>query len=261
MRQLPESNLSYPVLIKTSSSTGSGFYYRKNKRIYLVTAKHVVYDTENLRWRDSKIQLWSYEFSNKSRDKLMFDVDMGLVQSKIHPKYDIAVLEVAIVDVEDNLSRFKTTLSPGVERKDKSKVGFMVVPDAALKNFESVLVSNDVYILGYPNSLGVHDQGELHIEYDVPLLRKGIVAGTNAENGTIILDCPVYFGNSGGLAIEVEKMENGNTAYRAIGIVTQYIPFVETLVSQELKYINKNVENSGYSVVVPIDAIKDLIGS
>jgi hypothetical protein len=121
---------------------------------------------------------------------------------------------------------------------------------------KDVLISNEVFILGYPNSIGM--PGASQIEQDQPLLRKGIIAGVNNSNKTIILDCPVYFGNSGGLALEVEHLPNGGKNFRVIGVVSQYIPFVEQLQSVQLKYTNTNVENSGYSVAVPMDTIFEL---
>ena len=127
---------------------------------------------------------------------------------------------------------------------------------SAIKRFAEVLVSNGVFILGYPSSLSFPEDPQ--IEFKKPLLRKGIIAGINSTRKTIILDCPVYFGNSGGMAIEVEQVAMGQMKYRTIGVVSQFIPFIERLKSQQLGYTNLSFENSGYSVVVPMDVIFDL---
>lgn len=43
-RQIPDNNLSYPVLIIINNSSGSGFYLNYNdKNIFLITARHVLY--------------------------------------------------------------------------------------------------------------------------------------------------------------------------------------------------------------------------
>ena len=45
MRNIPEDNLAYPVLILLNSgSTGSGFQLNTGENMYFVTAKHVLFD-------------------------------------------------------------------------------------------------------------------------------------------------------------------------------------------------------------------------
>src|SRR5271166_2532588 len=44
---LPDDNLGYPVLIKLNNgNTGSGFYLKSGTALYLVTAKHVLYNPQ-----------------------------------------------------------------------------------------------------------------------------------------------------------------------------------------------------------------------
>jgi hypothetical protein len=73
-----------------------------------------------------------------------------------------------------------------------------------MRKFADVLISNDVYIFGYPSSVGHSGQ----LDHTRPLLRKGIVAGKNEAKNTIILDCPVHQGNSGGLALQIDRRLN-----------------------------------------------------
>jgi hypothetical protein len=80
------------------------------------------------------------------------------------------------------------------------------------------------------------------------LLRKGIIAGKNDVLKAIILDCPIFYGNSGGLVIEVETMSLGNINYKAIGLITNFIPYNKIW-----------LQNSGYSIVVPMDFVEELI--
>jgi hypothetical protein len=64
----------------------------------------------------------------------------------------------------------------------------------------------------------------------------------------IILDCPAFFGNSGGLVIEVERTSLTETKYKAIGLITEFVLY------------EKNwFQNSGYSIVVPMDFVEELI--
>ena len=44
-----------------------------------------------------------------------------------------------------------------------------------------------------------------------------------------------------------------------IGVVSEFIPFEEVWYNLKHKYTNSSIENSGYSVVVPMDVVFDLI--
>lgn len=128
---------------------------------------------------------------------------------------------------------------------------------AGSRRFENVEVTNDVFVLGYPASLSTIEMQQ--INYDVPLARKGIVAGKNINNQSIILDCPVYGGNSGGLVLEINKV-GSITHIHLIGIVVQFVPFVEQWRNTRFPELqNTNLQNSGYSVAIPVDNIYDLI--
>src|SRR5436190_19064223 len=68
-----------------------------------------------------------------------------------------------------------------------------------VKHFDEVLTGNDVFVFGYPTSLGLKSDPTRPPQFDpsLPPLRKGIVAGKNPRLHTLILDSPIYFGNSG----------------------------------------------------------------
>jgi hypothetical protein len=112
--------------------------------------------------------------------------------------------------------------------------------------------------LGYPVSLSTSEMQQ--INYDVPLARKGIVAGKNNKNQSIILDCPVYGGNSGGLVLEINETGLGSGNIHLIGVVVQFVPFVEQWRNTRFPELqNTSLQNSGYSVALPVDNIYDLI--
>jgi len=257
MRDLPEDNLSYPVLVQLPNETGSGFYFRNEQRLYLATALHVLYKPtipQGQTLRDNSLKLISYDRNPTIQTPIELVIDLSTANIKKHPTKDVVLVEIA--NLEEGS---KIILSNGVTGNTLTvPPNIVVVPASNLKKFADVLISNEVFILGYPNSLGIADDPQ--IDSMRPLLRKGVIAGTNTSRETIILDCPVYFGNSGGLAIEVERMESG-IAYRVIGIVSQFVPFVEQLKSQQLGYTNLSFENSGYSVVIPVDTILELIAN
>jgi hypothetical protein len=41
---LPEDNLAYPVQIVVANGGGTGFFVRRERELFLVTARHVVFD-------------------------------------------------------------------------------------------------------------------------------------------------------------------------------------------------------------------------
>jgi hypothetical protein len=126
------------------------------------------------------------------------------------------------------------------------------------RKFDDVIISNEIFILGYPVSLGTTEIKQ--INYDLPLVRKGIVAGKNYENKTLILDCPVYGGNSGGLALEVNQDVPSETNIHLIGVVVQFVPFVEEWQNTKFPSLyNTHYQNSGYSIALPVDFIIELI--
>lgn len=260
MRDIPDDNLKYPVLIEGTKGYGSGFYLNKDDEShYLVTARHVLFqekDGEELILLSNKIKVSSY--SNDLDDQcIAFDIDLEKVEVKASKENDIVVVKIGhLKEITDKGKVLE--FEDGVKALGPSGRLLFVRSDN-LKRYDDVLISNEVFIFGYPNSLSFNDAPQ--IDYKRPLLRKGIIAGKNNAKKTIILDCPVYFGNSGGVAIEVETIALGQKNYKIIGVVSQYIPFVDNLKSLRLGYINTTMENSGYSVVVPTDTILDLINS
>jgi len=262
MRDLPDDNLKYPVLIEGTKVSGSGFYLNKDDEShYLVTARHVLFqedDGEELILISNKIKVSSY--SNDSDNlRMEFEIDLEKVEVKASKENDIVVVKIGhFKETTDKGKALK--FEDGVKPLGLSLSGrLLFVRNDNLKSYDDVLISNEVFIFGYPNSLSFNNAPQ--IDYKSPLLRKGIIAGKNNVKKTIILDCPVYGGNSGGVAIEVETITLGQTKYKVIGVVSQYIPFVDNLKSLRLGYINTTIENSGYSVVVPTDTILDLINS
>ena len=246
-------NIRYPVLIEAGDGSGSGFYVKNKKSIFLVTATHVLFDS-NAKLLSKKIQLTSYGHDLEKDERITIEVNLLEVEIRRSKDKDIVVVELGKTDDDKEEGSFSFHWGKGVIAGKKPTSGVVIVPAGGLSKFDEVGISNDVFVLGYPNSVGLDGQ----IDKTMPLLRKGVVAGKNKDRGTIVLDCPVYFGNSGGIVIEVEVDDLGKRKFKVIGVVSQYVPFIEKLFSLQLKYINKNYENSGYAIAVPIDDIFEL---
>ncbi len=263
MRYLPDNNLAYPARLSfLNGGVGSGFFVNYNsEKLFLVTAKHVLYKKysgNELLLQDEVLEVLASDIDlvNEVRMKIkLSETPIATSDTK-----DVAVIYLGEISKNPNYSpgsndkEYSFDLLPSVQT---IKGHLVLVNSDNLIMYDDVLISNEVFTLGYPVSISTPEYPQ--IDYSKPLLRKGIVAGKNVEQRSIILDCPVYQGNSGGLVLQVTHMGNGGRRFQIIGLVSQFIPFFEVMQSMHHGYINRNLENSGYSVVVPCDDILDVI--
>jgi len=312
---LPEDNLAYPVLlISKGVCSGSGFFYVKDKTIYLVTARHVLFketsvsipkififptslrhkcfwekdkkkeflikfygvmseserdelikaapksghfsyikainqlyeESQNLKLRSNEITLFSNVHKsfggigiNEIEVQLTRHFKSGHV--KYHPTHDVAFIRIGIL--KGVAGEYKMEGLKGLTKKQGN--GIIGLSEENVKLLNDVTVGNQVFVFGYPTSITAINPW---LNIKLPLLRKGIIAGKNEVLKAIILDCPVFQGNSGGLVIEVDKISFSTTKYMGIGLITNFIPFH-----------GKWYQNSGYSIVVPMDFVEELI--
>jgi hypothetical protein len=282
-RAIPDDNLAYPVLIAVGDgSLGSGFFLNTRDSVYLVTAKHVLFNPSNQTLVSPHLELLSYSKDPADPTQIRITVNLSILQSngdlRPHATQDVAVVRLFRADAqpttpsaiqpsspttqqavppttqpgESSSSRAISSL-PGVTIQSMAQSGILGVGMESIKTFDQVLTGNDVMLFGYPSSLALRQLRQL--DPSRPLLRKGIVAGTNPAKKSIILDCPVYFGNSGGPALEMDK-DGFQTRLKIIGVVDQYVPFVQTGGSQTFEM--QFVSNSGYSIITPMDFVLEL---
>jgi hypothetical protein len=140
---------------------------------------------------------------------------------------------------------------PGATWAEVAPQGTVGVPSEAVKTLNQVFVGNDVVMYGYPTSLGLEKIPE--IDPLRPLLRKGIVAAKDLQKRSLVLDCPAYFGNSGGPVFEADR-QPFQTKLLLIGVVKKYVPFTATDARTFLMQTN-----SGYSIATPIDDVLELM--
>jgi len=254
-RAIPDDNLAYPVLITLKNgSTGSGFYLNTSKAVYLVTAKHVLFDPKTQKLLGTALELLSYSKDPSDSSRNLITVDLSAVEMsgdiKPHPSEDVAVVKLSKIVPGGTTSSFSGAMVPGVTLNEMASGGLLAVNVDIVKMFNQVLTGNEVMFFGYPTSLGLKQLPQIDIHR--PLLRKGIVAGTNPKTRSIILDCPVFFGNSGGPVLELEK-QPFSTTFKIIGVMSQYVPFVDGGRSFQI------LSNSGYSIATPMDFVLDLV--
>ena len=258
---LPKGALSYPVLVVLEDgSTASGFYLTDKSNYYFVTARHVVFNEPQFTLRSKTITLTSYsdEIENPKKIEIKMNFDALLKDNLVryHKAHDVAVVYMGIVEKLDGGKTRNVFSTKYIQLQNNSEGNMCSANTLWIKMFSQVLVGNEAFIFGYPRSLGIKEIQQ--IDYERPLLRKGIIAGKNIHNKTIILDCPVYYGNSGGPVIQVDQ-EGLSKTFLPIGVVSQFVPFVEEWENKNLRYSNITISNSGYSVVVPMDVVLELL--
>lgn len=251
-RSLPDDNLAYPVLIKLSNGdSGSGFFFKSNTAVYLVTAKHVLFDPNTQQLRDTRMEIVSYSKDLSEATPNITAVDLAtLAKENVvpHPSQDVAVVRLFSIITMGTEEKFADL--PGVKTELVSKAGLLCVGFESVKRLNQVLVGNDVIVFGYPTSLGLKNVPQ--IDSQRPLLRKGLVAGVDMRRRSIVLDCPSYPGNSGGPVVEADP-EGFSKRFLIIGVISQYVPYADGGKSFAL------MANSGYSIAVPVDFVLELV--
>jgi S1-C subfamily serine protease len=268
-REIPDDNLAYPVLINIRDGGGSGFFIRIGPTQYLVTAKHVLFRdgvAPESELRSDSAELISYSRDPKEATRNRFLLDLKALRAagrlKAHPSQDVAVIEIAKADSAKDVQTSTGELQgmrtlPNVTIKESASKGILSAPREGLRLYEEVVVGNEVIVFGYPASLGLKELPQLDLSR--PLLRRGIVAGVNSELKSIVLDCPVYPGNSGGPVLQADQ-ENAGRTLRVIGVVSQFVPFVANTEGSSASLPVAILLNSGYSIATPIDFVLELIG-
>lgn len=257
-RDMPDDNLAYPVLITSNgnsrASSGTGFYLNEGRATFLVTARHVLFkDSETMLADTILCRSYSKDFSDPTPNIISLNLAHlnKLGEVKAHKVYDIAVVRIGRA-IEN-----KVKMSEGVSSITHARAGIIGVATSSLKMFEKALVGNEIFLFGYPVSLGMKETPLF--DYSRPLLRKGVLAGKHDSRKTLILDLPAYPGNSGGPVLEVETDGPFSKTFRVVGVVTDFIPTVETWTNTPYRYENHTIGNSGYSVAVSMDAVLELI--
>jgi hypothetical protein len=262
-RAIPDDNLAYPVSIELSDDTGgSGFFLYSGTNVYLVTAAHVLFEPKDkITAKVATLISYSKDPKETGRNIFLLDLKTLLESKKIqkHSTEDVAIVTIANVVGKTDKGQDKLAPVSGVDFKENAPAGILSVDINNVKRFGDVLTANFIYVFGYPTSLGIKDVPQLD-QYR-PLLRFGIIAGTNPARRTIILDCPVYPGNSGGPVLEVEEKNFNERSFRVIGVITDFVPFEETWENKRYKYTNSTISNSGYAVAVSMDPVLELINS
>jgi S1-C subfamily serine protease len=124
-------------------------------------------------------------------------------------------------------------------------------------------IGDQVFVLGFPMGLS----GTAQRNYVIA--RRGSIARLSdvleGSGTTFLIDALVFPGNSGGPVVSVPNLspiqgtKPQDRAY-LIGVVRAYLPYQETLVSQQTGQARMlTQENSGLAEVIPVDYVNDTI--
>jgi hypothetical protein len=258
-RAIPDDNLAYPVLLRLPNGLASGFYLNNGTSIFLVTAKHVLFNNAGQLY-GGPLSLLSYSRDPKETGTNQIELDLtalsAAAQIKPHPTADVAVIRIASLTTTGEKGLQNSQTLSGVTVRSMVSNGLLGVGLSAIKKYQDVLIANEVLLFGYPTSLGMQEFPQL--DPWRPLLRRGIIAGLNPSRKSIVVDCPSYPGNSGGPVVEVDH-ETFQTKVNVIGVVSEFVPFAEKSVNFPIQYQNTTISNSGYTIVTPMDSVLELL--
>jgi hypothetical protein len=181
-RAIPDDNLAYPVLITLTNCIsnltmvqGSGFFLETATEVYLVTARHVLFnESERVQPPQAKhvqckmAELLSYSNDPKDKQQNRIAVNLQALDDarkiKAHATHDVASVQIGIVRAPGTGTLPTVPPNPIGQVKENS-VGFIAgvqliqsaptllgVSLDTVKKFDEVLTANDIYVFGYPSS-------------------------------------------------------------------------------------------------------------
>jgi hypothetical protein len=271
-RAIPDDNLGYPVLISLTDcgnnfpgEKASGLFLTVGPDFYLATARHVLLFQQlggpltPVPCKKAELSSYSRNPKEAQQNRLTLDLEQlrGAGKIKWHPTHDVALIQIGSATAAAADHPGSLSLLPGAHLDQLAPSGLLSANvDTGTRKLDDVLVSNDAYVLGYPSSIGFQQP---QVDYTVPLLRKGIIAGVNNANKTIVLDCMTFQGNSGGPVLEAIHSAFENQIY-VVGLISQWVPVPERWDNTTFGYFNIQLHNSGYSIAEPMDPILELVG-
>lgn len=261
MAIIPEIFMNAVISIGTvlpngcESWIGTGFIVRRKEEgnpnlftYYIITNKHVVANQQSICVRFNSL---GGTFVKDYRINL-YDTNQ-VPKFSVHPNYDTDVIACQF--------------SPQTLIDDKSIWGSFDLSEhtLTLEQMKTTGVEEGslVYALGFPMGL----------VYDIraPICRLGCISRIAdtflLKNGTptFLVDAPAFPGNSGGPIISRPEYVSicgtpANTRANLIGILSQNLSYEDKLISQQTGKIRMvQTENSGLTIVHPVDRIKEVV--
>jgi hypothetical protein len=250
MQGLPYSS----VRILAGTESGTGFLLFNQEAIYLVTARHVLANSDGST-RSPQISVRSY--LGNGVDVVQHSIEIELARllregfATFDSTRDLAAVLLS-VRAGDNYYNLE-----GVTRLDNdSPHGVKAIAIDEAVPFDSVIVTAPVYVAGYPVALTTNPIRRLDV--NVPLVRTGVVAGKDYNQGILVVDVPAYGGVSGSPVMAIVADDDRNRV-KLYGVITEFVPFIQVWENTTLDGLRQvEVANSGLSIVEPADALVKL---
>ncbi|WKZ28898.1 MAG: serine protease [Patescibacteria group bacterium] len=155
----------------------------KRGRVYLVTAKHVLFKNNQIKYREILVRMDKNGSGGQLFRAPLQDENGALFA--IHPTADVAVLLLSVKALQDGDLKYRWFINDRdtVYKKTYEEFG--------------VSVGDSVFVLGFPRGL----RG---VSANYAICRQGIIARLDQEclnDGYFWIDAPVFRGNSGGPVI------------------------------------------------------------
>jgi len=235
---------------------GTGFLVGKKERnnpststIYLITNKHVIEQQPKIFVRFNAL---AGDFV-KDYPIELYRNGQPLFSTHPNPQTDIIALQII----------------PQTLINDKSVWGAFDLDDHALTLQQmqqtDVVEGSLVYALGFPLNLVETIKSPICRLGCISRIQDAFIKAANGESPTFFVDIQAFPGNSGGPIIsrpETLAIEGtvSNSKTNLIGILSAYLPYRDTLISQQTgQAIMIREENSGLTIVHPVNRIKEVV--
>lgn len=269
MGALPPGVWQNPLLLmvptdKDKAETGSGFLFSHSNGVFLVTARHVLFNpAASNTWNLKGTNLILSGFATNRAVPIIGSANIGeLHRIKLafpHQERDIAVVHLAVhSDSGPRTLGIGDASNPGVFAQLVTLPERMpqLVSIDTVRPFSELQPGDTSYVLGYPTSVTTKFPDVLDVRR--PLIRQALIADTDPIRKHIVLDCAVYKGNSGGPVMVVDESNLFPKLY-SVGVVSKFVPFPEEWQNTEFGFKYVTTSNSGYSIVEPLDFALELM--
>lgn len=223
---------------------GTGFLVREKQeaatRLYLITNKHVVQQR-----KDIMIRVRDSQGAPLCSDGIVVLYDSNGPRFSAHPNPNVDIVAIS--------------LDSGIQKS--GLLGFDLSSEVmTLKQMKEQGVGEGdvVYSLGFPMAM-------VNVKHSYPICRMGCISSiSSAYDGLnpidYIVDAQSFPGNSGGPIVIRPQNKTRDEKVRLIGVLRAYIPYQEVLISQQTQKARSTMEeNSGLTIVHPVDRILDVI--
>ncbi len=240
------------VLLAGRNGAGTGFLFRTPQGVFLVTARHVLFNSDGGLW-DNRLVVGPQVRPGGVPGSPPLTLDLPLLQSlgelRSHPRLDAAVVRLAR---PAKSGTGPAEIIEGVLATGDSPIGTWdgLLTDGDCLPFARVSEGMGAMLVGFPVSLSaILTTPGGHA--DIPLLRRGTVAGRYPGGPLIITDIPSLPGNSGGPV--AQQTDDTGHRWKLIGLLSGLIA----------KHVGSGANDfeihTGYSLVVPMDVVLEVI--